>query len=91
MLIDMTATPSEQVDAATTAIVTAGRAILDPIERAFAYEHAIEKIRRDLTNAVAAARAEAVTEARQTRTIAQLAEQLGVTPARVYQIMKGGS
>lgn len=85
--MNATPTPAERIRSSIPVFVAPGD-IDDPIDQVRAYEAALEAV-KDLQSALAGSRARAVKEARQTRTIAVLATELGVTPARVYQIMNG--
>lgn len=61
---------------------------MDPIERAKHAAHKIEAAREVMARARADRRA-ALTQARDTMSAAEIAEQLGISTARVYRILSG--
>ena len=83
------ATPHEHMQAALEAIIAEGRDHTpDPIERAKWFEAALNDL-QVMVGELAAARRAAVHEARQRMSAVAVAEALGVTRARVYQILDG--
>jgi hypothetical protein len=79
--------PASVIVQAGHAAVREGNRISDPIERAAAFEDAIVNTRR-LTAQLASARRDAIVDARRTWSAEDIAERLGVTQTRVYQILK---
>ena len=78
--------PASVIATATREAVQAGGTISDPIDRADAYEQALANT-RGLTTELAAQRRAAIIEARSSRSVQAIADELGLTRARVYQII----
>lgn len=74
------------VQAASERALTAAARVTDPITRAQHLHEATEQARVMLA-ALAEARTAALREARQTMSVVELAAKLGVTRARVYQLL----
>lgn len=79
--------PASVIVRAAVTAVRAGDEIADPIERAAAFEDAIAST-RDLIAQLASARRDAIVDARRTQSADEIAQRLGVTQTRVYQILK---
>lgn len=61
---------------------------MDPIDRAKAAAEQIETLRAEMTR-LRAVRRGALHDARDTMSAAEIAEQLGISTARVYRILSG--
>lgn len=89
----MTTTPQDRVrehlETARVAVLAELDTMPDPVERQKAARDVLDTLLPSLGADVKALRARAVTELRQGRTLAQVAQLLGTSVGRVDQILKG--
>jgi hypothetical protein len=90
----MTETPTTRIrtrlEAASSAVLDELRSITDPAERQAAARTVLESLLPAIGQDVKGVRADAVTELRQGRTLAEVGQLLGgMSTARVDQILKG--
>ncbi|MFF2168155.1 hypothetical protein ACFVWP_46995 [Streptomyces sp. NPDC058175] len=89
----MTDTPMHRIngwlEAASSTVLSELDAIKDPLERQGAARDVLENLLPAIAREVKANRGRAVAELREGRTLAQVGELLGMSTARVDQILKG--